>query len=192
MNQMNISRAIQAKGIDLRWNAEEDGWGLWALQENRFERGLVFGAPAFSQTFTVLEGETEWGNQIIAHSVIVLAGREYNSTLKIMVLAADPESPAIPDKARIGYGQGWADFRSFEGRRSSDCPMDACFSFSGTDLDGIRLAGAPGSASQPELTLYQDHTYLQNRGAETMRDRAGLSARDSYPIYPDRIFKDED
>ncbi len=192
MNLMNINRAVQSRGYDLRWNAEEEGWGLWNPQESRFERGLVFGDPGYAHTFTVMEGETEWSNQVLAHTVVVLAGREYSSTLKIMVLAADPESPTIPEQARISYGQGWADYRNFEGRRSSDCPMDACFSYSGIDLDRIQQAGAIGSASQPELTLYQDHAYLEKMGAETMRDRAGLSAHDSYPIYTNRIFKDED
>ena len=106
--------------------------------------------------------------------------------------SAERRAGPNPEQARISYGQGWADYRNFEGRRSSDCPMDACFSYSGTDLDRIRQAGDIGSASQPELTLYQAHEYFSNMGGETMRERSGLEARQGFLIYPDRIFPDEE
>lgn len=192
MNLMNINRIIQAKGYDLRWNAEEDGWGLWAPQENRFERGLAFDDPAYSYTYTVTEGETAWDTQAHIHRVIVLPGREYSSVLKIMVLSADPESPAIPGEARLSYGEDWASFRSFERAPSGTCPMDACFTYSGADLRAMREAAAESYRNRPELTLYQDHDYLSSKGSETLREITGLTYRDILQLDLGDIFPEEE
>lgn len=193
MNLMNINRAVQARGHDLRWNAEEEGWGLWNPQENRFKRGLVFDDPGYTHAFSVIEGENVWANRVVAHDVIVLPGREYSSTLTIMVIDADPQSPGPPTQARISYGQDWASYRSFEtGRDTSDCPMDACFTYVGDDLRKIRNAAEAGSVSTPQLILYQDHDYLTDMGGETMRERTGLDYREIFYVHADRIFPDEE